>query len=173
MSTFKAWLIANLEYVFLAACLLWAGIAALLFGDRAFLLMDGVTGEGVPGWALLVLLVLFGMEDVPDLITRVLGFLLFLAAGVVAIALQGSLAAWIVPLLLACIVVAVIVARACAQNFGEVVSRRTLYRNSKADIFDIKWKYVLDRFCYSFKACLFFAAFVALTIPGLVEKMLS
>jgi hypothetical protein len=32
------------------------------------------------------------------------------------------------------------------HNFQEVVSRRMLYRNSNVDLFEIRWKYVIDRF---------------------------
>jgi hypothetical protein len=39
-----------------------------------------------------------------------------------------------------------VIARYTYRNFQEVVSRRMLYRNSNVSLFEIKWRYVLDRF---------------------------
>jgi hypothetical protein len=39
------------------------------------------------------------------------------------------------------------IARYAKYNFDEVVSRRMLYRNSSVSLFEIEWRYTIDRFC--------------------------
>jgi hypothetical protein len=44
-------------------------------------------------------------------------------------------------------VVSFFIARYAKYNFDEVVSRRMLYRNSSVSMFEMEWKYTIDRFC--------------------------
>jgi len=43
-------------------------------------------------------------------------------------------------------VIGVWIARYTFRNFDEVVSRRMLYRNSNVSLFELRWKYTLNRF---------------------------
>ena len=60
---------------------------------------------------------------------------------------------WLVWMCIPSLIVGIFTAIYAYQNFDDVVSRRFLYRNSAASVFEYEWKYTINRF---------FAGFIAL-----------
>ena len=59
---------------------------------------------------------------------------------------------WLVWMCIPSLIVGVFTAIYAYQNFDDVVSRRFLYRNSAASVFEYEWKYTINRFLAGFIA---------------------
>jgi hypothetical protein len=77
--------------------------------------------------------------------------LIFYVDTVITYAEKYESLTWIKPYYLFMFLFASVVAFFCSRyaknNFHEVTSRRMLYRNSNVSLFEMKWKYTIDRFC--------------------------
>ena len=160
-TTFKCWLIANFEIVFLILMGIAAAIFLFIFAD--FSKVDALSealSEEERKWIFLGPFFLIALNSP----TKSGGFqfgkyfvLLGAAIVITLITKQSELAAdyenlkplvrwfWIVfPF---ATVISIWLASFTRANISEVLSRRMLYRNSNVSLFEYTWKYVLDRFC--------------------------
>ena len=156
MSTFKAWLIANLRYAYLLLFLINLGIGFAVKGIDMLEIIGSAAGGN--GWVAFFFLGVVGCVDVPALGERIIGFL-FYAAIIVALIFTvetGKIIFIIFSLIY--LAAAIIVAIQAWNNFDEVVSRRMAFRNSNAEIFDVRWKYCFDRFFCTFRMLIFLTA---------------
>ena len=74
---------------------------------------------------------------------------------------------WLVWLCIPSLIAGVFTAIYAYQNFDDVVSRRFLYRNSAASVFEYEWKYTINRFLAGF------IAFYGLALQVFVFVVLS
>jgi hypothetical protein len=148
IDTFKSWLIANFEITVGGLIIAITGIYTCMSVESSqlrdvFIIYLGLsavfvifivpTTNGVVGMGKYILLIVcgalaqyFSEEPKHAIILKMLPYY------------------W--GLLLICSIIGVFIARYVYLHFDEVVSRRMLWRNSNVELFDIEWKYVLDRF---------------------------
>jgi hypothetical protein len=147
-ATFKSWLIANFEITFGGLIIIITGIYTCLAVENSqlqdvFIVYLGLsvvfvafivpTQNGAIGIGKYILLILFGIlvqcfskEPEHAIVLKMLPYYW----GLLAISS----------------VIGAFIARYAYTHFDEVVSRRMLWRNSNVDLFDIRWRYALDRF---------------------------
>lgn len=181
---FRSWLLANFETVANILIFATAIIIAVIQAP------DATASEEAKNdyWAIALVFggALFGICAVLCATSGISFFsdLMRLLGSIVAVALiivglysdysgdvnsELDLSPYYKPALISSIVAAVVggiiaIASACFvySNFGDVASRRMLYRNSKVDLFDIQWKYTFNRFVVIF--CYFITITPTMTI---------
>ncbi|MDR2652579.1 MAG: hypothetical protein LBC68_09760 [Prevotellaceae bacterium] len=156
-TTFKCWLIANLETVTAVV------LAVIIIIPLVLIFAEG-HAETNNSQELFLSLCVFAViipgvlaSTPPKLTKGIIAYLLILLFGIsMFFAKDDASGELIVPTWLAimylCVfiggsVLGFFISRYAKYNFDEVVSRRMLYRNSSVSLFDIEWRYVLDRFC--------------------------
>ncbi len=160
---FRTWLIANLGIVYFACVLVLAGISALFLPTIGTEEDLSVWGKALVVICIISVPMIFGAEPTIGPIVSVLalaGLYVFLIHwmkdpevvrdaefAAKSIRLMNSV---IIPLSIASLVPAVLIARYAYINFDDVVSRRWMYRNSGKDVFETTWKYTINRFFMGF-----------------------
>ena len=147
-STFKSWLIANFEiFVTVILAIIIIPLHAIFIGkwDLGSLVLP----------AFLIFIPFALAATPPNLIESILSYLVALA-GCVYFIVSGPpeefkelrwLASGFLPILIGASVIGFFLARYAYRNFDEILSHRMLYLNSSASLFEMQWKYTLDRFC--------------------------
>ena len=145
METFKSWLVANLEIVYVLALILII-LATALFGD--------LSGDD---WVVVVCVSI--LQLIISFMSIKHGFVGFIVSmvfgvGVLLFFFLREIVAERIPHLLVIGVVAlvsgIVIAIYSYQHFDEVVSRRFMYRNSNVSVFEQAWKYAFNRFFAGF-----------------------
>ena len=153
-STFKSWIIANLEIVFIPVLILIM-ISAGVFRDL-----------GPESWAVLFLLSVFFVVIIVGCIKHgfmsFCGWLAFIGFFYIEIKTEGEVneltecfstvgaifgqhIRYILITTLMSFIGAIFIAIYANRNFDEVVSRRFLYRNSNVAVFHERWRYTFNR----------------------------
>ena len=159
-TTEKYWAIANFNIVLI-------GVFAILFG--IVLLITSITKDEkiaiavcLPGF---VAVGSISFKDKSFIFNALLE--IFIAYCLITAFSQGGYIYPIVAMLVsyACgLIVAVPLAKCTEANFSEIVSRRMRWRNSNVDLFDMKMKYVINRYCV-FAFCISSIVFFCLLLP--------
>jgi len=158
----KCWLIANFEFafffVFLIMSLLTAVVlrGAVVIAIAMFVCPFAVFAlplkQAGIGLARYILLVSFGLYAGIELgYATMIGFFIPLAV---------------------CSVVGLWLAIIAYKNMDEVVSLRMLYRNSRVSMFELSWKYAIDRFCSIASACMLYIILYGIIIFILIDMPL-
>lgn len=144
METFKSWLVANLEIIYILALILII-LAAALFGY--------LNDENWPVIACAsVLLLIVSFLSIKH---GLVGFIVAMVfGGVYLFFFLNEIVAERIPYLLimgaVALVSGIVIAIYSYRHFDEVVSRRFLYRNSNVSVFEQAWKYAFNRFFAGF-----------------------
>ena len=145
METFKSWLVANLEVVYILALILII-LATALFGDLS-----------VDNWGIVVCVsVLLLIISLMSIKHGLVGFIVAMAlgVGVLLFFILREIVADRIFLLLTIggisLVSGIAIAIYSYRHFDEVVSRRFMYRNSNVSVFEESWKYAFNRFFAGF-----------------------
>jgi hypothetical protein len=158
-TTFKSWLVANLETT-TGVILSVICIPLLVISVGKYTPVEGDSKDvgSIFGIFAILLAIPFALGSTPPRLAKsIFIYLLILGIGILFFFFKddktGELIAptWF-PLayLSAFVVISAVsffIARYAKYNFHEVVSRRMLYRNSNVSLFEIEWRYVIDRFC--------------------------
>ena len=154
-STFKSWLIANFE-IFATAVLavIFVPSYAIFIGDwqdmgKMFMLVLIIVAPAIPATV---------PKEGVETILAILDILFYLAilGGGIYFTVTGLpeeykdlqvLLYLFYPVFIGVSVLSFFLARYAYRNFYDVVSIRMLYQNSNASVFEVKWRYALDRFC--------------------------
>jgi hypothetical protein len=157
-TTFKSWLVANLELV--TAVVLSVIIIPLyvIFAgkdtpvDRA----SGELGDFFTIFFFLLVIPYVLVSIPPRLIIGIVIYLLILGLGICLFFLENEktgehifrlFSIAYLSVFVGASVLSFFIARYAKYNFDELVSRRMLYRNSRVGLFEIEWEYTIDRFC--------------------------
>lgn len=156
MKTFNAWLIANVETVTTVLLIVFYELWYFTGGDEV--LKFNSTAAGAVLGLLLMPLMKIAVGGYPSrntfadffnlLIAVVVYTLIFVVAHNVA-ALHGMIAPAVVVALVS-LMMAVIASVFTGRHMDEVVTLRMLYVNSNVDMFELKWKYTINRFTATF-----------------------
>ena len=192
MSTFKSWLVANIDvFIIIITILLFvsmiihigiedynnpdkvysAAIAIyLLFGALMCTLFSLAIKNGLTGLiGLIFLLALYGgiaFSENPDMLQNDASYSIedirygsidvnIAAKALCQHALEKFQWAWLIWLSFPSLILGFITGRYANLNFEDVVSRRFLYKNSRVSIFEVKWKYTINRFWAGFMTLFF------------------
>lgn len=154
MNTFKAWLIANIELIFIVLQIIFFVILGFTFPDTIG--QDGepenkgtiIIGIGIFFAAVLI----WGVKSWKSelfFIAIIMAFFLYLLFGKdVEISSLAKIIGTICAVL--SLLIGIVLAFTAYRNFDEVVSRRFLFRNSKASVFEVQMKYAFSRFYAGF-----------------------
>lgn len=144
MDTFKSWLVANLEIVYILALILI--ILGTAFGGD---LSDDDWGVVVCVSVLLLIISFMSIKHglAGFIVTMLLGgvYIFFFLHEIVAERMPHLLIIGAIAL-----ISGIVIALYSYRHFDEVVSRRFLYRNSNVSVFEQAWKYAFNRFFAGF-----------------------
>ena len=178
-NTFLSWLIANLEVVFIFFTIL-IQLIIFLAGQKngwfvGFSDPQQEFSEECVAWLFSLIIAVVISVFIVSGIKDVKGFIVTLVVLSVVILLAnfandneiirsindlkvglkedfGISLNWLVWLCIPSLIVGIFTAIYAYQNFDDVVSRRFLYRNSAASVFEYEWKYTINRFLAGFIA---------------------
>ena len=147
MTTFFAWLIANIKVPFYTIIILLFEI--LLFTGAIPCDEDKILTAAIMAvFSFFVIVVFFGGYPAKSILGNLLNLLVLIAAYVAAIIMKNTLGyntvfLWTgIPVLILAIVVAVFT----ASHMEEVVDLRMFFTNSDAELFEVTISYTFDRF---------------------------
>lgn len=166
-NTIKYWLVANLE-VLLACALILFVVLGYLWTDILGLNTEENNGKlGIVFFGPLLVCAAINHPagasgDFVKLIIWLGVFVLFIFFPEDGISIKFQIAATLSLLISGFI--AIMIAGFAYRNIGEIVSRRMLYRNSRVSLFDITWKYTLNRFTIVFLYLLTICIFLMICI---------
>lgn len=169
MKTLLSWLIANIEVVTVIVLIavfetyvFTANITTISADDKGMLAFGGALGiamtktvvGGVPT-----------KNTIGDLVNLGVVVLVYILIWVITSDESAYHAFYASSISVLCVslVLAAIAAVFTFKNFGEVVSRRMLYINSNASLFDIAAKYTFNRFVATFSSASNFGLILSLT----------
>ncbi|MCL2598049.1 MAG: hypothetical protein FWD66_10475 [Paludibacter sp.] len=175
-STFKCWLIANFEITFCIITLIVGSISFFIFADKGnvgvvrlylftgfFLFALNVPtkngtfqyGKYIVMLGFIILVTIFGTKTT-DISNHTLGYRVIMLVIWISFVIANGISAWM--------------AHYTYNNMDEVLSLRMFWRNSNVSLFEITWKYTLDRFCnisFSIETCiLWLALIIAMSFGG-------
>lgn len=173
MKTLLSWLIANIEVVTVIVLIavfemyvFTANITTISADDKGMLAFGGALGiamtktvvGGVPT-----------KNTIGDLVNLCVVVLVYILIWIITSDESAYHAFYTssISVLYVSLVLATIAAVFTFKNFGEVVSRRMLYINSNASLFDIAAKYTLNRFVATFSSASNFGLILALMFIAL------
>lgn len=144
MKTFIAWLIANIETIFITLIIIF--ILKEILSDPSYWQGDSTTGGTIVGTILYTSIIFASIA--PKKLSHC--GMCMLVYAVVYLYLYMKITALFFPFLIPSILFAVFIAVFTYINMYEVVSRRMLYVNSNADIFEYRLLYTINRFVAAF-----------------------